>query len=38
VSLNRAVNLEGGNALAVSALHAVWLWLDFYYEATDHFG
>jgi hypothetical protein len=23
VSLNRAVNLEGGNALAVSALHAV---------------
>ncbi|MDR0472843.1 MAG: hypothetical protein LBH43_04130, partial [Treponema sp.] len=34
VPLNRAIYLERGNALSVSALHAVWLRLDFYFEAS----
>ncbi|MDR2730066.1 MAG: transposase [Treponema sp.] len=38
VSLNRAVNLEGGKALAVPYLHAVWLRLDFYFEAAGPSG
>jgi len=36
--MNRATNLEGVEALAASALQAIWLWLDFYYEAAGHLG
>ena len=38
VSMNRAINLEGGKPLAASALQAIWLRLDFYYDATGHLG
>jgi hypothetical protein len=34
VSMNRATNLEGVESLAASALQAIKLWLDFYFEAS----
>ena len=32
------MNLDGLEALPLPPLHAIWLWLDFYFEATRALG